>query len=176
MFAETLKQLKHYFLVGFVLFFSYYTWRQRILFCNFKKQRETLLAVSCSLELQRPKAFDFTITFLTVYSVALSPLSSFCMWWTHAWKKRTSRLSGSPYRCPLACSRPTHWWASSRSDAWFRFMSSAAKGLPRASSSGAPKTWTPNRSRWVEAWVPFWDESIMPIKWLRPWILKHTIF
>lgn len=141
------------------LFFGgfFYTLCSKVFYFVPNKRKETFPTVSCTFQLQRPKAFEFTIAFLTACSVALPPLSSFCTWWTRAWKKRTSRPSGSPCRCPSACSRPRHWWASSRSDAWFRFMSSAAKGLPRASCSGAPKTWTPNRSRWAQARVLFRD-------------------
>lgn len=148
-YAETLKLCKHCFSV-FVFDFPCYTWQQNILFCTFTESKHCWLLSLTSL-----KVFDFTITYLAVYSAAPPPLSSFCMWWTRAWKKRTSRPSESPCRCPSACSRPTHWWASSRSDAWFRFTSSAAKGWPRASCSGEPKTWTPSRSRWAEAWLCF---------------------
>lgn len=89
--------------------------------------------------------FDFSL--LPLYSVVLQLLSSSCMWWTHVWKKKISRLSRSLSRCPSVCCPPTLLWASSHLAAWFKFTSWAARGLLRAMCSEAPRTLPPNRYR-----------------------------
>lgn len=60
MFAETLKQCKHWGFFCFYVFLVTLVGKVCYFVTLTNKQRETLLAVSCTLELQRPKAFDFT--------------------------------------------------------------------------------------------------------------------